>query len=207
MTCKTNNYGTKIWSNMKGELHRLGDLPAIEYKNGDKHWYENDKHHRLGGLPAIEYADGGKEWYENGERHRIGGLPAAEYADGDKHWFENGECHRLGGLPAIEYANGSKGWYVNGKRHRLGGLHAIEYVDGTKDWYIYDEEYTHEQVISYYEILKRFGRYCLKKIRLRQLKRYKFIHVELLGMPVKGRFPGGQDSHKIVNYFMNYVKN
>jgi hypothetical protein len=159
MTCKTDNYGNKMWYNAKGEVHRLGGLPAIECTNGDKYWYENGKHNRLGDLPATEYVNG------------------------EKHWYENGKRHRLGGLPAIEYSN------------------------GTKFWHIYNKFYTHKQVINYYETLTKFGRYCLKKIRLRQLRRVKFTHVELLGMPIKGRYPGGQDSHKVISYFMNYVKN
>jgi hypothetical protein len=127
---------------------------------------------------------------------------------GNKRWCNaKGEVHRLDGLPAIEWIDGSKEWYKNGKLHRLDGLPALEYADGTKFWFIYNKNYTHKQVISYYELLTRFGRYCLKKIRLRQLKIVKFIHVELLGMPVKGRYPGGQDSHKVISYFMNYVKN
>jgi len=55
-----------IWRNEKGEVHRLGDLPAIEYASGSKIWYLNGKLHRLDG-PAVEYADGDKVWYLNGE--------------------------------------------------------------------------------------------------------------------------------------------
>jgi len=44
-------------------LHRE-DGPAIEYKCGDKLWYQNDKVHREDG-PAIEYASGTKEWWLN----------------------------------------------------------------------------------------------------------------------------------------------
>src|SRR5271157_3041612 len=78
------------WKNEKGQLHRLGGLPAIEWADGDKLYYENGKRHRLGGLPAIEWADGGKEYYENGKHHRLGGLPAVELVDGSKRYWENG---------------------------------------------------------------------------------------------------------------------
>jgi len=37
----TDQYGTKRWFNDKGELHRDGDLPAIEYSSGTKAWYAN----------------------------------------------------------------------------------------------------------------------------------------------------------------------
>ena len=42
-------------------LHRE-DGPAVEYANGDKCWYLNDKLHREDG-PAVEYANGDKVWY------------------------------------------------------------------------------------------------------------------------------------------------
>jgi hypothetical protein len=203
MTCETDNYGTKIWRNENGMLHRNNDLPTIECATGDKEWYINGKRHRLGGLPAIEYANGEKHWYENGKRHRLGGLVASEWVDGSKAWFKNDKLHRLGDLPAIENINGDKHWYENNKRHRLGGLPAVECANGYKQWYIYNKKYTYEKIINYYKILTRFGRYCLKKIRLRQLKRAKFTHVELLCKPSNGRYPGGQDSHKVISYFMN----
>ena len=77
------------WMNEKGQFHRLGGLPAVEYTDGSKLYYENGRHHRLGGLPAAEYADGYKEYWENGTRHRLGGLPAVEDADGYKeYWIE-----------------------------------------------------------------------------------------------------------------------
>ena len=38
------------------------DGPAIEYANGDKEWYVDNKRHRHDG-PAIEWADGSKSWW------------------------------------------------------------------------------------------------------------------------------------------------
>ncbi|KKM97673.1 hypothetical protein LCGC14_1165670 [marine sediment metagenome] len=46
--------------------HRL-DGPAIEYKDGTKYWYVDDKLHRLDG-PALEFADGYESWYINGNQ-------------------------------------------------------------------------------------------------------------------------------------------
>jgi hypothetical protein len=43
------------------------DGPAIEWSNGTKYWYRNDKLHREVG-PAIEWANGNKSWYLHGER-------------------------------------------------------------------------------------------------------------------------------------------
>jgi hypothetical protein len=192
-----------LWHNTNGQLHRNGDLPATEYLSGVKEWYINGKLHRENDLPAIVLGSRGKEWYKNGELHRGNDLPAIERADGTKIWNFHGEMHRDNDLPAMEYANGNKIWCVNDKWHRLSGLPAIEHANGTKEWYIYDVKYTYEQVCNYYQILKGFGRYCLKKIRMNRLRRARWIHGELLCMPPKGSYPGGRDYHKMVSYFMS----
>ena len=124
------------YRNDKEQLHREGDLPAIEWANGDRHWWINGKRHRDNGLPAIENADGDKFWFRNGLVHRDNGLPAIEWANGDRHWYVNGKRHRNDGLPASEQMNGSKHWYVNGKRHRANGLPAIELPSGYKEWWV-----------------------------------------------------------------------
>jgi len=100
------------WRNPEGMFHRE-DGPAIEYKNGDKYWFINDKCHREDG-PAVEYANGDKEWYINNKYHREDG-PAIEYASGHKEWHLNGNLHREDG-PAIEAINGFKAWYLDGKK-------------------------------------------------------------------------------------------
>ena len=71
-TVKVTKYGTKIWS-INGNLHRLGDKPAVIGSDGSRWWYENGKLHRLGDKPAVIWSDGNKLWYENGMRHRPGG--------------------------------------------------------------------------------------------------------------------------------------
>jgi hypothetical protein len=178
------------------------DLPAMIKGNGDKGWFVNGECHRENDLPAI-IKGGGKKWYKNGKQHRDNDLPAEEYVDGTNIWYVNGELHRLGGFPAVENVNGDKQWYVNGKLHRDNGLPAVEFSDGDKKWWIYDKDYTYEEVCNFYKILKGFGRYCLRKIRMRRLRRTRYIHGELLCMPVKGSYPGGQDYHKMVSYFMS----
>ena len=92
-------------------LHRE-DGPAVEYANGNKEWYINDKLHREDG-PAVEYINGYKAWWLNDELHREDG-PAAVYANGSKFWYTNGKLHREDG-PAHESANGFKAWYINGE--------------------------------------------------------------------------------------------
>ena len=69
-------------------LHRV-DGPALEYTNGDKYWYIDNKMHRIDG-PALEYVNGDKYWYIDDKMHRIDG-PAVEYADGDKAWYIDGK--------------------------------------------------------------------------------------------------------------------
>ena len=108
-------YGDKFWylpSKGRDYCHRL-DGPAIEWKNGLKEWFVDDKRHRSDG-PAIEHVGGTKHWYVGGKLHRIDG-PAIEYGDGTKHWYVGGKLHRIDG-PAIERANGSKYWYLNGEQ-------------------------------------------------------------------------------------------
>ena len=53
-----------------GKYHRDNDLPAIEYADGSKEWYQHGNLHRENDLPAIERSDGSKERYKNGKRYR-----------------------------------------------------------------------------------------------------------------------------------------
>lgn len=85
----TNEFGvfyTKT-SDPYSELHRE-DGPAIEYKNGEKHWFLNGEHHRENS-PAVEMVDGHQEWFIDGKHHRIGG-PAIEYPNGETSWYYKG---------------------------------------------------------------------------------------------------------------------
>ena len=55
--------GTKTYYKDKEmTIFHREDGPAIEWPNGDKSWYLNDKLHRMGG-PAVEYNTGKKVWY------------------------------------------------------------------------------------------------------------------------------------------------
>ena len=56
------------WKNEKGQPHRLGGLPAVEWADGSKSYWENGKFHRLGGLPAVEDADGYKSYWIEGKQ-------------------------------------------------------------------------------------------------------------------------------------------
>ena len=83
-------------------------------EDGNKFYFsdkEMEIRHREDG-PAIEWTDGGKEWYLNDRLHREDG-PAVEYLNGDKWCYLNGKYHREDG-PAIEWADGDKEWRLNG---------------------------------------------------------------------------------------------
>jgi len=113
-------------------------------EKGNKYYHsdrEMQKLHREDG-PAVEYADGDKEWWVNDKRHREDG-PAVEYADGGKEWWINDKLHREDG-PAVEYSNGTKAWWINDKRHREDGP-AIEYADGSKQWYLNGDPLSEEE--------------------------------------------------------------
>jgi hypothetical protein len=85
-------------------------------KNDNNTFYYKDKEmtirHREDG-PAIEWADGTKKWYLNDKLHREDG-PAVEYSNGTKYWYLNDKLHREDG-PAIEWAIGTKSWWLHGK--------------------------------------------------------------------------------------------
>ena len=77
--------------NERGFLHRDFDRPAVEYADGSKWWWVNDKLHRLDG-PAIERVTGDKVWYVDDKPHRLDG-PAIERVNGDKSWCINGKYY------------------------------------------------------------------------------------------------------------------
>ena len=76
------------WYNDKVQLHRL-DGPAVEWADGSKEWWVEDKRHCLDG-PAFEDAHGCKAWWVDGKRHRLDG-PAFERASGYKEWWVEGK--------------------------------------------------------------------------------------------------------------------
>jgi len=64
---RIDRYGDKRYYKDKAMtmLHRT-DGPAIEYTNGHKVWYVDNKLHRTDG-PAIIWTSGYKEWYVDDE--------------------------------------------------------------------------------------------------------------------------------------------
>jgi antitoxin component YwqK of YwqJK toxin-antitoxin module len=127
---------------LNGKLHRA-DGPAIEWANGDKHWWLNGELHREDG-PACEFANGDKHWYLNGKRlsedefnlnMNVKEYSKKEITSEGTFWRnERSEYHRVDG-PACEFANGTKHWYLNGQLHREDGP-AVENVNGNRLWYL-----------------------------------------------------------------------
>ena len=66
LTLEVDEFGTRIYRNSVGLLHRIHG-PALECANGAKYWYLNDRLHRQYG-PAIEHSSGDKEWFLDGEQ-------------------------------------------------------------------------------------------------------------------------------------------
>ena len=59
-------------------------------KNGNKRYYKDREMtiaHRTDG-PAVEWPDGHKQWWVDEKLHRLDG-PAVEYANGEKEWYVN----------------------------------------------------------------------------------------------------------------------
>ena len=137
---------TGQFTRIQQPLH--GRHVMIEYTvrvYGDRtEWWLGDQLHREGNLPAIEWAHGTKEYYKNGEWHRDGDLPAIEYASGTKKYYKNGKLHRDGDKPADESENGSKHYYKNGKMHRETGA-ALEWADGSKSYWLEGKQLTKKE--------------------------------------------------------------
>ena len=69
-----NEDGGKVWylpSKGKDHIHRL-DGPAVEWEDGSKAWWVDNKIHRLDG-PAVEFEEGSTHWWLNGKH-----LPTKE---------------------------------------------------------------------------------------------------------------------------------
>ena len=62
---RVNSDGDVLYTTTKNgsDYHRL-DGPAVEWSDGSKQWWINNKLHRLDG-PAVEWLDGRKAWYVN----------------------------------------------------------------------------------------------------------------------------------------------
>lgn len=87
-----NQHTTTYYNN--GKIHRE-DGPAIEWRDGNKHWILNDRLHREDG-PAID-------------------LVETEIGCTVKKWSINGKYHREDG-PAVEFGNGYKEWWIDGEK-------------------------------------------------------------------------------------------
>lgn len=81
---ETDIAGNRRWYNERGKLHRE-DGPAVEFKNGTRHWRQHGQFHRVDG-PAVEYVSGNQWWYQRGKLHRVDG-PAVVDKGGASRWY------------------------------------------------------------------------------------------------------------------------
>lgn len=147
---------TDVWYLKNNVIHREGDLPARECKDGGV-WYKNGKIHREDDLPAsVSVAN--KSWYKEGLCHRDNDLPAQIIRGGDGLcWYKNGEQHREGAPAYIKKAHSfyfsEEEWWHEGKKHRIDGPAVIIAKDQIgqekKEWWldgvqIAEKDFAHE---------------------------------------------------------------
>lgn len=77
-----------IFSSIGRPIDVAGGFDTVRAQHGDVSYWLEDKLHRLDG-PALETRDGEKHWYRNGLRHRLG-APALVKADGTELFFVDG---------------------------------------------------------------------------------------------------------------------
>ena len=112
--CENWDVEYKKWTKNK-KKHRKNN-PAFIRFNHVQQWYLNGKLHRDGDLPAVEWEDGNIEYWENGAKYLF-----IEYENGTKEYYHNhGKLHNDCG-PAIIYANGDLEYWEYGQRHRKNG--------------------------------------------------------------------------------------
>lgn len=122
--------------------HRANGLPAVEYVDGRKEYWEDGKRHRANGLPAIVYPNfhnpfnknigryvykktvvnitvGGEIFYGVPKQNMLGNMNGSSIgltcAMG--RWFIDGILlHRICGKPAVKYPHGAEEYWINGNR-------------------------------------------------------------------------------------------
>ena len=88
-------------------LYILNVMPYSELEI----WILNNSYSR-DNLPAVTYRRGEMHWYQNGELHREDGP--ASISKYMKSWLINDNLHREDG-PAVIRTDGVLFWYLNGK--------------------------------------------------------------------------------------------
>lgn len=128
----------RVWSVDGLVLHRDDDLPAVEFSNGQKEWYQLGRRHRDNDQPAVVQANH-EEWWMNGELHRDHDRPARVSVDGLLEcWYQHSKLHRDNDQPALVGIDGSE-WYQHNRRHRDNDRPAIEHANGRRFWYMWGQ--------------------------------------------------------------------
>ena len=108
-----------VWFYSVNVLHRDGDLPAVIYDDGSKHWYFYGTRHREGG-PAFDAPGGHREWWFHGKLHRIDG-PATEMGPVPVLWCVDGK----------KFPNGDDDEYQQACREYLAHKNKGKWTKGT----------------------------------------------------------------------------
>lgn len=136
---RTVHDGNIFYTDDEGKFHREDDLPAIEWKDGSKeYWNHGERYtpdwvkkapivkktpYHGGHKVEITHPDGTVE-----HAHEYSGGLAIEYYD------EKGERHRDNDQPAFVDRT-TKYWYKHGLQHRDGDKPAVVYDDGVRQYY------------------------------------------------------------------------
>jgi len=153
--------GNVFYFDDDGKFHRDNDLPAIEWKNGTKEWYQHGERSRgpgavEGAPPAVIGANGSKAWYYDGQQYDP--LSGELYDNDDTaRWYDDNNKlvktrshkkvasgnieyveHEIGKRPMVHVVTprGDHTWFnMQGKVHRDDDLPAHTDFTGAKHWY------------------------------------------------------------------------
>jgi hypothetical protein len=128
VTIQIDKYGPTTYYRLNGQLHRDGDLPAIETPYGHGGWYRHGQIHRDDDRPAL--IDGiSKEWYQNGILHRDGENPAVMDTNGLHVWYKYGKPYTLEKLKIYYNRLEPFARHIIGK-YRINRLKRVRWIHG-----------------------------------------------------------------------------
>lgn len=141
----TDRHGITRYLNEFGQLHREGDLPAVDSYDKSE-YYKNGMLHRDEG-PALKTSTQ-EAYYKHGVLHRDGDMPAVVHFITDEkdnrkllcqEFYKEGVLHREKG-PAIMWANGSYQHYQNGLMHNASGVACHSVETGQSEYWLEGKE-------------------------------------------------------------------
>lgn len=127
------------WRGLVFPADSINDQPSFEIGKR-KFWYRNEKLHRDGDRPAIEERDGNR-WVKHSPQlmnEFETKIPKVIYAEEVLEWYKDGLLHRDGDAPAkIIFSERNKlemlSWYKEGELHRDGDKPASIFIEKNFD--------------------------------------------------------------------------